>query len=124
MINVAPGPHDHLERGYHLAARSAVSRVPEQPEVVPLAENKVRFGVERGTDLAEPAVAAAALEAVFVPEEVERLQQEALSDGLAAAGALLRTAARIRLRGLVFRHVHRHHGAVSPVLVLKQRMIS
>lgn len=119
VIDVAPRPHDHLEGGYDLAAGGAVARVPEQPEVVPLAEDEVRLGVQRGADLAESTVAAAALEAVLVPEEVEGFQQVALRDGLAATGALLRgTPARARLGRLIFRYVHRHHRAVGPVELL------
>lgn len=68
MVDVAPRPHHHLEGRYHLAAGGAVSRVPEQPQVVPLAEDQVGLGVEGGSDLAQSAVAAAALEAVLVPE--------------------------------------------------------
>lgn len=92
MINVAPSPHDHLKSGYHLTTCRAIPRIPEQSEVVPLAKDQIRFGVERGAHLAKPAIAAAALEAVFVPEEVQGLQKEALRDGFAAAGAVLRAA--------------------------------
>ena len=45
------------------------------PEVISLAEDEVSLGEERGADLAEAAVAAAALEAVLVPVHVQRLQQ-------------------------------------------------
>ena len=45
------------------------------PEVISLAEDEVPLGEERGADLAEAAVAAAALEAVLVPVHVQRLQQ-------------------------------------------------
>lgn len=102
MIDITSSAHDHLERGYDLAARRAVPRISEKPKVVPLAEDEVRLRVERGPHFAEPAVAAPALEAVLVPEEVQGLEEVALGDGLAAAGALLRTSARRRLGGLVF----------------------
>ena len=45
------------------------------PEVISLAEDEVPLGEERGADLAEAAVAAAALEAVLVPVHVQGLQQ-------------------------------------------------
>ena len=45
------------------------------PEVISLAEDEVPLGEERGADLSEAAVAAAALEAVLVPVHVQRLQQ-------------------------------------------------
>lgn len=51
VIDIRPGLHDHLERRYLLVASRAVSRVPEQPEVVPLAEDKVRLGEQSRTDL-------------------------------------------------------------------------
>ena len=43
------------------------------PEVVSLAEEEVPLGVERLPHLAQPTVAAAALQAVLVPELVHRL---------------------------------------------------
>lgn len=46
MIDVRPGPHNHLERRYLLVTCCAASRVPEEPEVVPLTEDKISFGVE------------------------------------------------------------------------------
>ena len=45
------------------------------PEVVPLAEYEVPLGVQRGSDLPQPAVAAAALETVLVPVQVKGLQK-------------------------------------------------
>ena len=101
------------------------------PEVISLAEDEVPLGEERGADLAEAAVAAAALEAVLVPVHVQGLQQVpeqtremrgsvrnccALSHGtwfspvlylLPAAGALLRAGRLLRF-GL---HRHGHFAA-------------
>ena len=101
------------------------------PEVISLAEDEVPLGEERGADLAEAAVAAAALEAVLVPVHVQGLQQVpeqtremrgsvrnccALSHGtwfspvlylLSAAGALLRASRFLRF-GL---HRHGHFAA-------------
>ena len=48
------------------------------PEVISLAEDEVPLGEERGADLAEAAVAAAALEAVLVPEHVQRLNTDTI----------------------------------------------
>jgi hypothetical protein len=31
VVDVVPGPHDHLERRNHLVTRSAVARIAEQP---------------------------------------------------------------------------------------------
>ena len=44
------------------------------PEVVPFAEDEVGARVQRGTDFAQSAVAASALEAVLVPVNVQRLK--------------------------------------------------
>ena len=98
------------------------------PEVISLAEDEVPLGEERGADLAEAAVAAAALEAVLVPVHVQGLQQvpgtisrvsgaepllpvarnlSPVLDLLAAAGALLRAGRLLRF-GL---HGHCHFAA-------------
>ncbi len=45
------------------------------PEVVPLAKDEVSLCVQRRSHLAQPAVAAAALEAVLVPIQVQSLEQ-------------------------------------------------
>lgn len=51
VIDVRPGLHNHLERRYLFVAGRAVSRNPEQPEVVPLTEDKVGPGEQTRTDL-------------------------------------------------------------------------
>jgi len=51
MIDVRPGPHHHLERRYLFVTCRAASRAPEEPEVVPLTEDKISFGVEGRADL-------------------------------------------------------------------------
>lgn len=51
MIDIRPGPHDHLERRYLFVTCCAASRVAKEPEVVPLTEDKVSFGVESRADL-------------------------------------------------------------------------
>lgn len=51
VIDVRPGPHDHLERRYLFIAGRAASRIAEEPEVVPLTEDKVSFGVQGRADL-------------------------------------------------------------------------
>ena len=56
------------------------------PEVVPAAEDEVGPGVERGSDAAQAAVAAGALQTVLVPEPVQRLQHEAVPDPAVTAG--------------------------------------
>lgn len=94
MIHITPGTHHHLKRWNDFTTRRAVSRISKQPKIIPLAQDEVRLRIERGADLAEPAVTASALETVLVPEEVEGLEEVALGDGLAAASALLRTSAR------------------------------
>lgn len=63
------------------------SRAGGSPEVVPAAEDEVGPGVEGGAQPAQPAVAAGTLEAVLVPEAVQRLQHEAVPDPPVAAGA-------------------------------------
>lgn len=50
MIDVRPGPHNHLECRYLLVTCRAASRAPEEPEVVPLTEDKISFGVESRAD--------------------------------------------------------------------------
>lgn len=114
MVNVTPSSHDHLEGGYDFTTRGTVTRVAEQPEIVPLAQDQVRLGVQGGADLPQSAVAASAFEAVFMPVEVEGLQEVALGDGLAAAGALLGTTPGSGFGCLVLRHVHRHHWGGRP----------
>jgi len=59
------------------------------PEIVSPTEQQVGLGEERRSDLAEPAVAARALEAVLVPVAVDGAQQVALGDDAAASGTLL-----------------------------------
>lgn len=51
VIDVRPGLHNHLERRYLLVASRAMSRIPEQPEVVPFTEDKVGPGEQTRTDL-------------------------------------------------------------------------
>lgn len=58
------------------AHTTAVGRPEPVPEIVLLAQDHVGLGVQRGPDLAQPAPAAAAHQAVLVPVQVERLQQE------------------------------------------------
>lgn len=89
MVDVVPGPHDHLEGRYHLVAGRAEASVAKESQIVPLAEHQIALGVQGGPDLAEPAIAAAALEAVLVPQQVQRPQQEPVLDVLFAAGAKL-----------------------------------
>ena len=48
----------------------------DSPEVIPLAEQQVPLGVQTVAHLPQPGVAAAALEAVLVPEHVQSLQAE------------------------------------------------
>lgn len=45
------------------------------PQIVSFAEDEIGLRVERRADLAESAVAASALEAVFVPVHVQRFQK-------------------------------------------------
>jgi len=73
VVDVGPGPHDHLEGGDHFVARGAVAGGAKQPEIVPLAEEEVALGVEAVAHLAQSAVAAPALETVLVPEHVQGL---------------------------------------------------
>lgn len=73
VVDVRLGPHDHLERGYRFRAGGAAPRGAEQPQVVPLAQYQIRLGEQIRADLAEPAAAAAALQAVLVPIRVQCL---------------------------------------------------
>ena len=57
------------------------------PEVVAPAEDEVGFGVKRGAHLTKPAIAAGAFQAVLMPVLVQGLQQVAVLDLPAAAGA-------------------------------------
>lgn len=56
------------------------------PKIVSLAEHEVCFVVEFGPDLPEAAVAAAALEAVLVPEPFHGFEEKPLCDHLPALG--------------------------------------
>lgn len=73
VVDIGPGSHHHLEGGDHFVARRAVACGAEQPEIVPLAEEEVPLGVQTVAHLAQPGIAAAALEAVLVPEHVQGL---------------------------------------------------
>lgn len=76
------------------------------PKIVPLAKHEVSLVVELRADLPKAAVAAAALEAVLVPEALHGFEQEPLRDDLAALRAQPGPA-RVA-----------HHAAVETVFVL------
>ena len=78
MIDVGPGSHHHLEGGDHFITGGAVASGAKQAEVVSLAEQEVPLGVERVAHLPQPGVTAAALEAVLVPEHVQRLNTDTI----------------------------------------------
>lgn len=59
------------------------------PQVVSATEDEIGFGVEGGADLAQAAVAACALQAVFMPVFVQRLEQVAVFNLAVAASAAL-----------------------------------
>lgn len=69
------------------AYSSPASGAGGSPEVVPAAEDEVGPGVQGGAQPAQPAVTAGTLEAVLVPEAVQRLQHEAVPYPPVAAGA-------------------------------------
>lgn len=98
MVHIRPCPHHHLERRYHLIACRTQSGVPEQPQIVALAQHQIRLRVQRAAHLAQPTVAAAALQAVLVPEHVQGAQQKPIGDRFAAARALMLLGARCRGR--------------------------
>lgn len=114
MVDVVSGSHHHLEGRDQFTARCAVPRHPKESEVVPAAEDEVGPGVEGGAQPAQPTVAAGALEAVLVPEAVQRLEHEAVPDPPVAAGAAPRL-----LPGLEGHQGHaclllfQHHGSAS-----------
>lgn len=56
------------------------------PKIVPFTEHEICLIVEFGSDFTQPAVAAATLEAVLVPEALHSFQQEPLCDHLPALG--------------------------------------
>lgn len=74
VVDVAACAHHHLEGRDHFVAGRAVTSVAEQPQIVPLAQNKVSPSIERVADLPEAAVTAAALQAVLMPQLVQSLQ--------------------------------------------------
>lgn len=61
VVYVSSRSHDHLEGRNGFVARRAVSGASEQPQVIPLAEYQVRFGVQARSNLAEATVATGAL---------------------------------------------------------------
>lgn len=89
MVDVVFGTHHHFERRYHLVARGTVPGSAEQSEIVSLTQYKVCFSIQGRADLAEPAITAAALEAILVPEQVQGFQQESLGDTFPATRAVL-----------------------------------
>lgn len=52
MVNIIPSPHHHLKSRYHFRTSRAITSVTEQSEIVPFAQNQIRFGIQRGTDFA------------------------------------------------------------------------
>lgn len=65
------------------------------PQVVSSAEDEVGFGVEGGAHLAQPALAAGTLQAVFMPELIQGLQQVAVLYLAVAAGAAFGLGVRL-----------------------------
>lgn len=65
------------------------------PQVVSLAEDEVGFGVQGGAHLAQPALAAGTLQAVFMPELIQGLQQIAVLDLAVAASAAFGLGVRL-----------------------------
>lgn len=95
VVHIIACAHHHLERRNHLVARRAQSGAAEQPQVVAFAQHQIRLGVQRRAHLAQPAAAAAALQAVLVPVQVKRAEQEAFVNGFTAFGARLIWSARV-----------------------------
>lgn len=90
MVGVLLGSHNQLVgRNGPLAGRASAV-LAEYPEKVAPAEDLVRVGEQGGADLAEATIAAGALEAVFVPLLVERLQKVTLLDWFGAGRANVR----------------------------------
>lgn len=91
MGPLTPSPQERLAFQPAAAANSTLrtgcSPGGGLPQVVPAAQDEVCPGVEAGAHPAQAAVAAGALEAVLVPEPVQRLQHEAVPDLPVAAGA-------------------------------------
>jgi len=82
VVDVALGPHHHLEGRDHFAAGGAIARRSEQSEIIAFAENEIGAGVERGTDFAQSTVAASAFQTIFVPVNVQSLEQVLVGYGL------------------------------------------
>lgn len=75
MINIPFRSHHHLERRYQLIARRTQPGIAVQPHVVALAQQEILTRVQRGAHIAEPTIAASALQAILVPEQIERFQK-------------------------------------------------
>lgn len=87
VVHIALCPHHHLTGRDGLATGAACPAVPEQPDVVVLAEDHAPFAVAGGADLTQLGVAAGALEAACVPVALHGEEQEAVGDAPAAARA-------------------------------------
>lgn len=128
MVHIRSCSHHHLECRNHLVACRTVARIAEQPQIVPLAQQQIRFRVQRAAHLAQSAIAASALQTILMPEHVQRSQQIPIDDALAATGALVRcsTVATVgRRHGRVdrchdrlrFDAIRSHVGVVGVVVV-------
>lgn len=109
----------HVEPSFTIHSNSRGAYALALPEVIPLAQYQVRLRVERRAHLSQSAVAASALQAVLVPEEVQSLQQEPLGYPLSATGALprpRRAAVGRRRDGDRRRSRHRHPRPAASLL--------
>jgi len=89
MVDVVLGSHHHLESRYGFATGSTITCRPKQSQIVALAHDQIGSRVERRAHFAEPAVAAAALEAIFMPVDVQRLQEVPVFDEFTASAAAM-----------------------------------
>lgn len=87
VVHIALCPHHHLTGRDGLATGAACPAVPEQPDVVVLAEDHAPFAVAGGANLAQLGVAAGALEAARVPVALHGEEQEAVGDAPTTARA-------------------------------------
>jgi len=89
VVDILTGPHDHLKGWNGFSAGCTKTRRSKHSQIISFAEYEVSLLVERVAHLAEATVTTGTLEAVLMPQLVERFEQEAFPNGLRAGSTQL-----------------------------------
>lgn len=85
MVDVSLRPHHHLTSGDRLPTSTTCPTVPEQPDIVILAEDHAPFAVAGGAVLAQLSMAAGTFQASRVPVAVHGEEHESVGNAASAA---------------------------------------